>query len=396
MTIISVFSVRDSTITTGDNRKTGLTPTFVFLKLLSNGSNVSAPTISEIAYGQYQFSYDAQANGEVSGQIDAGVTLSNPSDRYIDVEMVLDSSKIVQALPNAAPAASGGLPTVNGSNQVLALDGSGNALATAANLATASTNISAVETQTNKIGTNAADSPNAATAQSTIASNLTVATSTLATAANLATASTNISAVETQTNKIGTNAADSPDAITAQNTIASNLTVATSTLATAANLSTVNSNVNAVGSALASGLTVVEGQTSKIGTNAADSPNAATAQGTIASNLTVATSALATAANLATANSGLAAILAATPTPLAVQGTPTTTSIQGPNTLSDEDNFFTTTGNKVFLFFTSGALAGVSGIAIAYTGSNQTFSISPALPAAPAAGDKFVIIGSHS
>jgi hypothetical protein len=144
----------------------------VFLDLLSNGMPVSAPSITEIGYGQYKFSYDAVASGEVSGQIDCGVTLTNPSDRFIDVEMVLDSSKIVQALPSAPPAGSGGLPTVNGSNQVLALDGSGNSLATAANLATANTNISAIESQTGKIGTNAGDSPNQQSAQTTIATNL--------------------------------------------------------------------------------------------------------------------------------------------------------------------------------------------------------------------------------
>ena len=80
-----VFSVRDATSTPPGARKTALSPTWVFFKKLSDGSNLSQPSIIEIAQGQYKFSYDVATNGEASGQIDAGSSLTNASDRYIDI-----------------------------------------------------------------------------------------------------------------------------------------------------------------------------------------------------------------------------------------------------------------------------------------------------------------------
>jgi hypothetical protein len=236
---------------------TGASPT---VSLSKNGGSFASPVgaVSEIGNGWYKVAGNATDSNTLGPLIlHATATNADPVDATFSV---------VAFNPQNG--------TNLGLTAVPATDTSGNALATAANLATANTNISAIETQTNKIGTNSADSPNQQTAQTTIASNLSVATSSLATAANLATASTNISAIESQTNKIGTNSGDSPNSQTAQTTIASNLSVATSTLATSANLATALSDIAAV-----------ETQTNKIGTNAADSPNAQAAQATIASNL---------------------------------------------------------------------------------------------------------------
>ncbi len=89
------FAVRDTSATTGDNRKTGLSPTWVFLKRLSDGADISSPpTITEIAQGQYRFAFDAEASGEAAGQIDAGASVPNASDRYIDVLLTRDSSRV--------------------------------------------------------------------------------------------------------------------------------------------------------------------------------------------------------------------------------------------------------------------------------------------------------------
>lgn len=85
--ITYIFTIRDSTIASGDNRKTGLVPTWVFLKTLAGVAITggSLPSISEISNGQYKFSYDPDTNGEAGGQIDATSVLTNGSDRYIDI-----------------------------------------------------------------------------------------------------------------------------------------------------------------------------------------------------------------------------------------------------------------------------------------------------------------------
>ena len=93
--ITQTFTVRNGASSPPGARLTGLTPTWVFLKRLSdNGDITSPPTISEIAQGQYKFAYDAEANGEAAGQIDAGATVTNASDRYVDVLLTRDSTRI--------------------------------------------------------------------------------------------------------------------------------------------------------------------------------------------------------------------------------------------------------------------------------------------------------------
>ncbi len=89
------FLVRDTNTATGDNRKTGLSPVWVFLKRLSDGVDISSPpVITEITQGQYKFAFDAEASGEAAGQIDAGISVLNASDRYIDVLLTRDSSRL--------------------------------------------------------------------------------------------------------------------------------------------------------------------------------------------------------------------------------------------------------------------------------------------------------------
>jgi hypothetical protein len=70
-------------------------PTWVFLKKLSDGSAITPqPLITEVGAGQYKWSYDAMLLGEASGQIDAGATVPNPVDRFIDVILTLDNTYI--------------------------------------------------------------------------------------------------------------------------------------------------------------------------------------------------------------------------------------------------------------------------------------------------------------
>lgn len=114
-----ILTARDSTA--GGTRVTGLMPTWVFLAALSSGSAATQPSITEIGDGQYKFEFDAESQGECSGQIDLGSSLSQPADRYVDVVLTRDSSRIqtcissggvatanAVSLPSPAPAGYGG------------------------------------------------------------------------------------------------------------------------------------------------------------------------------------------------------------------------------------------------------------------------------------------------
>jgi hypothetical protein len=90
--ITYLIIVRDSS--GNGTRMTGLAPTWVHLKRLSDNANLAQPAISEIGQGQYKFSYDAEVDGEAAGQIDAGATLTRDQDRYIDVMLTRDSGRL--------------------------------------------------------------------------------------------------------------------------------------------------------------------------------------------------------------------------------------------------------------------------------------------------------------
>lgn len=133
-TLAYPYSVRDSANSSTDNRKTGLTPT------VSNGKTLvaspatvlsSTVTIVEIGFGDYIALYDAEANGDASFPIDWGSALSNPNDRYGTLILTRDGGRVLTALPNAAPGASGGLPTLNSSLNVSADAKAINAVSTA-------------------------------------------------------------------------------------------------------------------------------------------------------------------------------------------------------------------------------------------------------------------------
>jgi hypothetical protein len=93
------FSIRDQAAFPPGTRKTGLAPTWTLLKRLSDNGDISPqPVITEVGQGIYKFTFDAEAHGEAVGQIDAGATLPNPSDRYLDVLLSRDSGRIQAAL----------------------------------------------------------------------------------------------------------------------------------------------------------------------------------------------------------------------------------------------------------------------------------------------------------
>ena len=96
------FAVRDYAASPPGTRMAGLTPSWVFLKRLSDGSDVAPqPTIAEIAQGQYKFAYDPELLGEASGQIDVGGAVPSPADRYVDVVLTLDSSRVLAGINGA-------------------------------------------------------------------------------------------------------------------------------------------------------------------------------------------------------------------------------------------------------------------------------------------------------
>lgn len=80
--------------------------------------------------------------------------------------------------------------------------------------------LSTITSQVLKIGQNTGDSPNAVTAQTTIATNLNATVASRSTYSG-GDADAKAAAIKAQTDLIGTNAADSPNTITAQNTVAS-------------------------------------------------------------------------------------------------------------------------------------------------------------------------------
>ena len=117
-----LFTVRDSAATPPGARKTGLTPTWVFLKKMTDGSNISPqPSFTEIAQGQYKFTYDAEFYGDASAQIDVGAGLTNPSDRYIDMWLHREHGRILNSLPPEEAGFEGGLPLANNFGQVTAV-----------------------------------------------------------------------------------------------------------------------------------------------------------------------------------------------------------------------------------------------------------------------------------
>lgn len=119
--VATVFVVRDSTSSPPGTRKTSLTPTWVHLKRLSDGTNVTpTPTISEIGQGQYKFTYDAEASGDAVGQVDAGSGVTAPADRYVDVVLTRESSRLLYSVPSGTPGSDSGLPLVDSSGQVAA------------------------------------------------------------------------------------------------------------------------------------------------------------------------------------------------------------------------------------------------------------------------------------
>jgi hypothetical protein len=105
------FTVRDSTVSSGDNRKAGLTLTIAQCSTLGATptpiTGAARPTIVPIGLGQYIALYDPEANGEAMLQVDAGSTLSNPSDRYIDIPLTRDSSRIQSGINASGQVALG-------------------------------------------------------------------------------------------------------------------------------------------------------------------------------------------------------------------------------------------------------------------------------------------------
>ena len=119
--ITFVFTVRDSSASPPGTRKIGLTPSWVHLKRLSDGSSITpTPTIAEIGQGQYKFTFDAESNGDAAGQIDVGSGLSAPADRYVDVILTKERSRLQNSLPAETPGDDGGLAIMDGAGQVAA------------------------------------------------------------------------------------------------------------------------------------------------------------------------------------------------------------------------------------------------------------------------------------
>lgn len=125
MIIYYDFYVSDSTVASGSQGKTGLTPTVTLLHTTgaSPGTDVSTHVaIAEIGKGHYQLAYDPATYGEAAGEVDAGSALSVNSDRFLPIFLALDSSRLLTNLDAqvstrstlAGPAGFSGLSIVGG------------------------------------------------------------------------------------------------------------------------------------------------------------------------------------------------------------------------------------------------------------------------------------------
>lgn len=89
-----LFTCRDFTDSSKDNRKTGLTPKLLALisvtnpgnsiGTITNGTNPLCP-IAEIGAGVYRIQYDAWSFGDAIASLDMGDTVPNPNDRFLSV-----------------------------------------------------------------------------------------------------------------------------------------------------------------------------------------------------------------------------------------------------------------------------------------------------------------------
>jgi len=107
--VVYVVTARDSQSEPPGVRKTGLSPTWVFLKRLSDNADVAPPAITEVAQGQYKFSFDAEDLGDAAGQIDFGAILTAAADRYVDVLLTREAGRILTNLDAAVSGVPAGL-----------------------------------------------------------------------------------------------------------------------------------------------------------------------------------------------------------------------------------------------------------------------------------------------
>lgn len=80
----------------------GLTPTFNAFRKVSTGADLSgsAPAITGLGGGLYQFAYDPEGtNGEAAGVLDFGAGITDPNERYADVACLLPLVSMSQAYP---------------------------------------------------------------------------------------------------------------------------------------------------------------------------------------------------------------------------------------------------------------------------------------------------------
>ncbi len=100
------------------------------LKDVGTGTTISfsIATPVDLGDGDYSVLYDPEANGEALLKLTptkAGSTFTS-DNALVRVYMIKDSGRLLTALPNAAPAASGGIPSVGTGSGQLNPDGSGN------------------------------------------------------------------------------------------------------------------------------------------------------------------------------------------------------------------------------------------------------------------------------
>ena len=137
------IDVRDSTITSGDNRKTGLSPTVVIAKSGATDVSSHVSSVTEVGGGLYTFTYDPEAYGEAVCQIDCTSALTNGSDRYISQALVRDSSRVQAGISSSGTVTVGTNNDKTGYTASTVSDKTGYALTSAEHTAISGTDVPA-------------------------------------------------------------------------------------------------------------------------------------------------------------------------------------------------------------------------------------------------------------
>lgn len=73
----------------------GLKPVWMTFRRFGDGVKITGPPINELGDGYYGWAWDAKVGRDVFGTIDAGPTITNATERFIEVEATRETGTIL-------------------------------------------------------------------------------------------------------------------------------------------------------------------------------------------------------------------------------------------------------------------------------------------------------------